>query len=148
MWMWWTAALASGAPDWLDGCWVAQEAGCRETWLVADGVAAGAGLCTGEGGVTWEHVWLGPIDGTLTYVATPSGQARTEFPAVEQTADRVRFENPEHDFPQRITYVRKRAGMEATVEAGEGATARGFVLDFRPCGAASPKTGKRARRSP
>ena len=51
-------------------------------------------------------------------LATPSGQERTVFPATEVTDARAVFENPEHDFPQRITYT--GAGETWVWEAAEG----------------------------
>jgi hypothetical protein len=42
--------------------------------------------------------------GDLEYVANPSGQSEAIFSTVRLSENEVVFENPEHDFPQRIIY--------------------------------------------
>lgn len=43
-------------------------------------------------------------DGDIFYVAIPSGQKETSFKLTKSDGKEVVFENPEHDFPQRIIY--------------------------------------------
>ena len=43
-------------------------------------------------------------DGRIVFVASPSNQDSATFTLVEHEANRAVFENPEHDFPQRIIY--------------------------------------------
>ena len=55
------------------------------------------------------------------------------FALVSITDDRVVFENPDHDFPQKITYERNADGsVTATVEAPaqDGDGPRRIVLNF------------------
>jgi hypothetical protein len=55
------------------------------------------------------------------------------FPLVSVTDDTVVFENPDHDFPQRITYQRNGDdSVTATVEAPgrDGGEPRRIVLEF------------------
>lgn len=40
----------------------------------------------------------------IFYVAEPSGQQNTEFKLTQLKNNEVLFENPEHDFPQKIFY--------------------------------------------
>jgi hypothetical protein len=54
--------------------------------------------------VGWEHLEILSTGEELVYVAYPSGQSRTEFPSVLVTDTLIVFENPSHDFPQRIVY--------------------------------------------
>ncbi|MCB9676225.1 MAG: hypothetical protein H6737_13975 [Alphaproteobacteria bacterium] len=128
------AVAAPEAPAWMAGCWEAD--GFSETWLgPVGGVLSGAALSRNrDGSASWEHLWVGPIDGQLAYVATPSGQERTVFPATEVTDARAVFENPEHDFPQRITYENRDDVRAVRVEARDGDEWRGFDLAFRACG--------------
>jgi len=49
-------------------------------------------------------------NGDLHYVAFPSGQKETWFKLVKFEDERAVFENPEHDFPQRIIYAHKEGG--------------------------------------
>ena len=43
-------------------------------------------------------------DGWTGLVASPSGQGTARFRMISMSANEVVFENPDHDFPQRITY--------------------------------------------
>jgi hypothetical protein len=52
------------------------------------------------------------------YDAHPSGQRRTEFRAVGVSGDSVVFQNPQHDFPQRIIY--KKVGADSLIARIEG----------------------------
>lgn len=73
-------------------------------------------------------------DGGLVFAANPSGQQPDEFRwAGNATAldSAVTFENPAHDFPQRVRYRRGRATADsliARVEGARGGAVRG--IDF------------------
>ena len=43
-------------------------------------------------------------DGGLELIASPSGQNTTSFTMLSLTDHEVIFENPDHDFPQRVIY--------------------------------------------
>ena len=88
----------------------------------------------------FEHLRLEATPAALTYVAQPGGRAATRFRASLVSDTLLVFEDPTHDFPQRIRYRRIRAdSLEARVEGGEGATARGFDFPMRRVGCdASP----------
>lgn len=45
----------------------------------------------------------------LAYIAQPSGRPPTPFRLLRIGEHEAVFENPEHDFPQRITYSRPEA---------------------------------------
>lgn len=125
-----SAATAVTAHDlaWLSGCWAAvgAEAGSGEQWTsVAGGTLLGVSR-TVKGERTVFHEFLiirETADGGLEYVAAPSGQATTAFRAVHVGEREVTFENPAHDFPQRILYRRDgdrlAARIEGTTEKGE-----------------------------
>lgn len=129
---------APDALDWLSGCWEAPLGDgrrMREVWV---GPVAGqlVGAAIGElpgGKATWEHLRLARVDGRWTYTASPGGQATTAFPATSAGPEAWVFENPAHDFPQRITYTRASTGFQARVEAREGAGWKGFTLEFSRC---------------
>ena len=47
------------------------------------------------------------INGEVFYVpVVPHNEGAVYFKMTEQSEDKVIFENPEHDFPQRIIYLR------------------------------------------
>lgn len=96
---------------WLAGCWANErgDAGSGEYWLPpAGGKMLGIGRIVREGKTAdFEFLELdGTDDGRLVYTATPSGQSRASFTSTQVTESSVTFENPTHDFPQRITYIR------------------------------------------
>ena len=59
----------------------------------------------GSDTVFYENVRLEILRDTLCYNVTPKGAATpTAFRLASLTTDKAVFENPTHDFPQRITY--------------------------------------------
>jgi len=47
----------------------------------------------------------------LAFIANPSGQAQATFPVKSLGEREVVFENPTHDFPQRVIYRLEAAGV-------------------------------------
>ena len=80
---------------------------------------------TVQGGKTlaWEYLRIAVSVDRLVYFASPSGQADAAFPLKYISTSELVFENPSHDFPQRVIYQRGPAGtLNARVE---GTTSRG-----------------------
>jgi hypothetical protein len=95
---------------WLAGCWE-RRAGAlliEEHWLAPRaGVLLGLSRTTRNDtlAVGYEFMRIFARGDTLVLEAQPSRQAPTEFVARLQPAAReIVFENPAHDFPQRIRY--------------------------------------------
>ena len=65
----------------------------------------------GETLVEYESVLIREQEGRLAYEAHPSGQPAARFVAIRATETEVIFENPEHDYPQRVGY--RRDGPDA-----------------------------------
>lgn len=109
---------------WLAGTWVMGDAGdlTEEHWLPPRGDSMMAVSRTVSGGrLAWfETVVLRETPAGLVFEAHPSGQPGGSFPAVTVTDSLLVFENPEHDFPQRIGYRRSAdgGGLEAWIEGG------------------------------
>jgi len=71
-------------------------------------------------------------DGAIYYVAKPSGQAETSFKLVKLQNKEAVFENPQHDFPQRIIYRLEAGGsLFARVEATEKGQTRGIDYPYK-----------------
>lgn len=112
-------------PDlrWLAGDWreVLDGVVYEERWSCArdDGVAEGEGRTLKDGAVTAsESMRIGPgPDGRLTFTARPSGQPGASFRVVEATPGRLRFSNPQHDFPKAVTYARDGEALTAAISA-------------------------------
>ena len=113
-------ALASLA--WLRGRWCGAHDGGTfcETWRDGpDGSLAGEGAFERDGARTFgEALRIEARGDGVFYVATPAGEPATAFRLTRSTSDEAVFENPQHDFPTRITYRRHGAdGLVARVES-------------------------------
>ena len=130
-------ALTVDALGWLSGCWAREgkEAGTDETWTSpAGGTLLGTSRTVHDGKTVFhEFMMIRPAeDGGLEFVAWPSGQAEASFPMVEKGEHRVVFENPEHDFPQRIVYhLREDVQLDARIEGKQNGETQGVDFRFR-----------------
>lgn len=112
-------APAAADLSWLAGYWLSCERGreVSETWTgPRGGVLLGASLTTERGQVSHELSRIGPSRGGVSFFAMPSGQQPAEFPLKSASRSTAIFENPAHDFPQRITYTRVGAVLTARIE--------------------------------
>ncbi|HSK81340.1 MAG TPA: DUF6265 family protein [Thermoanaerobaculia bacterium] len=101
---------------WLAGCWASEgaEPGSGEQWMAPAGGTLLGMSRTVKSGKTVAHEFMQIREiapGRLAFIANPSGQAEASFPMVRLTAAEVVFENPEHDFPQRILYRLEENGL-------------------------------------
>ena len=129
--------------EWLTGHWCAGEGNhiVEEYWLPPHkGVAIGMGRTrSAEDTKGFEYFRILDIDGTQSYVAQPGGRPPTVFKRTSGGKGWVRFENLDHDFPQRIEYRREGAGLHATVSgAGSDGAERVIRFDYRPCDSLAP----------
>lgn len=95
--------------SWMEGLWVggggdAPEA--EELWTAPKGgLMLGLHRDVGPGDrVFFEFLRIAETPDGLVYFASPKGREATAFTVVETAPRRVVFENPDHDFPQRIGY--------------------------------------------
>lgn len=122
--------------SWLAGCWTSSEGGqtIEECWL-----APGGGMMVGmhrtvgaDGRASFEFLRIAEVDGGLAYLASPGGRTPTPFHLTRHESRKAVFENPEHDFPQRMTYWLDGGGvLHARVEAERDGEMRGFELVLR-----------------
>lgn len=128
------------APElaWLAGDWCGDEAGelIEESWLAPrGGELLGLSRTTREGQVVaFEFLRIAVVKGVPTYLAQPGGRAPTAFTRSDSGEQWMRFENPAHDFPQRIEYRRTGDTLRAEI-AGPGVGGRETVIgyDYRRC---------------
>ncbi len=117
---------AAAAPlemlGWLQGCWAApgSEAGSVEIWSSSAGGSLLGLARSVRDGRTVAHEFLQIRDDGqgIAFIAQPSGQPQARFPLRLLDSTQVLFENPAHDFPQRISY--QRQGRDAVLAAIEG----------------------------
>ena len=90
---------------WLSGCWTQPRANglVEEQWMTPRGGSMLGMSRTVVGGKTVEYEFLriAVVDGTLTYVAKPSGQAEAAFPVKSLEEGVVNGEARGRDFPYR-----------------------------------------------
>ena len=130
--------------DWLAGYWLACDARMEvaEYWTTRrGGVMLGGSVTYGIQAFGWEQVRIETtLDGaTMQYVARPRGAAAdTEFRLVRGGANQAVFENPAHDYPQRISYRRQGDVLIARTEDMAGGNGQDFRYRAAPFNARCP----------
>lgn len=81
--------------------------------------------------IEYEWVLLREKDGLLEYEAHPSGQASAVFTARTTTDNEVVFENPAHDFPQRVGYKRDGDSLLAWIDGTTGGKLRRVEFPYK-----------------
>lgn len=108
------APAGASALGWLEGVWTGVQDGVHmeEHWTSpAGGGLVGMHKDIKAGRMTsFEFFRIEAHADGLVYMTSPGGQPATPFWLKEQTVRRVVFENPDHDFPQRILYWSDRPG--------------------------------------
>lgn len=119
---------------WIAGCWNGGS-GARSTmeqWMKPSGNTMLGMSRTVINGRTVEYEFLrlhADSSGDFFYTAIPSGQHETSFKLVRLENRVAVFENPEHDFPQRIIYRLENDGsLKARIEGKSKGKERG--IDF------------------
>ncbi len=119
---------------WLGGCWKSEtaEPGSGEHWLpLAGGTLLGVSRTVKQGKtVEFEFMQIRTVEnGQLALIAMPSGQKTTVFPVLRLGQSEVVFENPQHDFPQRVIYqLEGETKLRARIEGMRKGALRG--IDF------------------
>ena len=130
------AATAITRISWLQGCWesVSPQRTIDEQWMVArGGVMLGMSRTVQDGTLReYELVLIRETPGGLAYEAHPSGQPAATFPMKEMTGSSIVFEDPKHDFPQRIGYRRDDGDrMTAWIEGTANGRSRRVEYPYR-----------------
>ncbi len=130
-----TEVSALQALAWLGGCWRAEggEPGSGEQWLpLAGGSLLGVSR-TVKQGQTVAHEFMQirqRADGSVVFIAQPSGQAEASFVLQPGGPGVAVFENLQHDFPQRVIYRLEEGGrLRARIE-GQRANGALKGIDF------------------
>lgn len=121
--------------EWISGCWALDDGKERteEIWMKPAGQSMIGMSRTVKGGKTvfTEHIQIREANGAIAYiVALGMGAKPTVFRLLRSSDNEVVFENPEHDFPQRIIYRRESAdALFARIEGQEKGVNK--AMDFR-----------------
>lgn len=81
--------------------------------------------------VDFEFLRLIEDSGSVFYVAKPTAnKEETRFKLVKATANEIVFENPAHDFPQRIMYRIDGTKLVARIEGTRDGKTRGIEFPY------------------
>jgi hypothetical protein len=105
------------------------------SWAMADGDSSSEEHWTRPGGgtmlginrtivrgktVAWELVRIESTPAGIVYLASPGGRnPPTPFGLIDSGPMRATFENPDHDFPQRVIYERRGNELQVRIEGLE-----------------------------
>ena len=125
----------TSALSWMTGCWErrTQNGLVAEQWGQPRGrMMLGAGqTIRGDSTLEYEQVRIADRGTAVVYYAQPSGQQPAEFVAESVSDTLVIFENPAHDFPQRVIYRKRGAdSLIARVEGMRGGQLRGVNFPY------------------
>ncbi len=121
--------------SWIAGDWQTVPGGRRqieEHWTKAAGgsMMGISRTVAGDKTVEFEYLRIEQRSDGVYYVAHPKARCPgTDFKLTRASATEAVFENPQHDFPKRITY-RKTGddGLTASIDGGEGSKAMSFTF--------------------
>ena len=132
------ASPAASVDDlgWLAGDWVSEADGrwTEESWSAPRGGIMLGHSRSGSGDSVREFEFLrleAGADGVPAYLAQPGGRPATAFRLTAREGTSATFDNPGHDFPQRIRYVRTGDSMVATISAIDGSNAMSWTFQRR-----------------
>lgn len=131
------ATPARGVQDfgWMSGAWVSESKGewVEEHWTSPrGGTLMGTNRTGKDEKVTgYEFMRIAPgADGTISFWASPSGQAPVAFRLVSSGPGEAAFENPANDYPTRIVYRRVGDVLSGTISGSDGKNPMSWT--FRP----------------
>lgn len=141
------AQPSPGQPDldWMAGYWLACDARMEvaELWTTRrGGVMLGMSVTFGIQAFGWEQLRIEATDdgATMHFVARPRGaEADVAFRLARAGPNEAVFENPAHDYPQRIIYRREGAALIARTEDMAGGNGQDFRYRAAPLNARCPR---------
>ena len=119
---------------WMTGTWTQNKDGeiVQESWLGPKGkMMAAVNLTSSAKRTSFEFLRIVETPTGLAYLASPGGKTPVEFKLKEMSDKRVVFENPAHDFPQRLMYwIEPDGAMTARIEGTVAGKLRGMQWRF------------------
>jgi hypothetical protein len=120
---------------WISGCWASDDGKERieEYWMKPAGQSMMGMSRTIAGGKTvfTEHIQIREQNGQMAYIVALGMAAKpVVFKLIKSSDGEAIFENPTHDFPQRIIYRRESSdALFARIEGQEKGVNK--AIDFR-----------------
>ena len=116
---------------WIEGHWRSDSDGrvSEEFWTNGEGgLYLGVNRSIRDGQArAFEFIRIIETAEGAAYCAQPGGSEAVCFDQVSSNAHSITFENPDHDFPQRITYVRDGDALTAIISDMSGEQSISFV---------------------
>jgi hypothetical protein len=113
------ALAAADDLAWIEGHWRSESEGrvSEEIWTNGDGgLYLGVNRTLSDGAARgFEFLRILETAEGAVYCAQPGGNEAVCFERVSTRENSVTFENPDHDFPQRISYARDGNALTATI---------------------------------
>jgi hypothetical protein len=105
---------------WIAGCWesLGQGSWFQEQWMSPNGgtMLGMSRTVRDDSTLAYEFLRIHQESDGIYYTSNPSGQEQASFKLVKVEAQKVEFENPDHDFPQKITYeLDQKGNLNATI---------------------------------
>ncbi len=136
---------------WLTGEWLTESAKTVtiESWQrVQPGLLSGKAVrIKKDSGDTLftESLMIAEMGGEVFYIAkVPENPFPVSFKLKAVSDSSVVFDNPLHNFPQRVQYQRKSAGLTATVSKIDGSSP--LTFDYQPVDQSSNKGAKKMKK--
>ena len=129
--------LTLASLSWLTGSWSGVAGGIEmeEHWTAPKGNSMiGIHRDVGKGRtLVFEFLRIEQQGDAIVYLSMPNGRSpATPFPLKEVSGTRVVFENPTHDFPQRIIYWKDGVDLRARIEGTMNGKAASQEWQWRP----------------
>jgi hypothetical protein len=120
----------------MTGSWAMEHNGKRveEHWTAPRGgmmLAMAVTLSEGKT-VFFEFLRVEETHDGIFYQAQPRGQPATPFKLVTLAKEKAVFENPQHDFPTRVTYWREGENLCAKIEGKRNGREASEQWTFKP----------------
>lgn len=122
---------------WMAGSWAGTANGVEmeEQWTAPKGgsmIGLHRDVARGRT-VSFEFLRIEQQGDAVVYLSMPNGRSpATPFPLKEAGGARVVFENPAHDFPQRVIYWKDGADLRARIEGTENGKAASMEWRWSP----------------
>lgn len=123
-------------PTWMTGAWEYEAGGdwADEYWtpLRGDMMIGASRSGTGDTLKFWEHMRIQKEDdGAVVFWAISADQKPVRFVAIMSGENEMAFENPAHDYPQRIKYWREGNKLKAEISLLDGSKAVQFRFSLK-----------------
>jgi hypothetical protein len=121
--------------DWIAGYWLSCNEGTQtaEAWIGAgSGLVVGVNHSLGRGAPSFEYMRIGPHEGgRLAFFGSPGGAPAVTFAMTSLEGQTATFENPTHDFPQRVIYSRSGDELIGRIEGASGGETQSMEWRYR-----------------